>query len=250
MLLFAGSSLALLGLSIIVGWHMQTAVLVQWSPNFAPTHYLTASGFLFGGVGLIALALDRVRVAAACGSAAFLIGCTTFAAHFLDLNFGTEQFVAGVSSLGRSSPNSALSLIVSGAAIYIAAKRLLQKQPLLILGLMGALVIALALAILFGHLRGLQTAYGWASDARTGVTSMTGFMVLGIGVLAAVWHCSIWKISNAAHWIAALGRVDRTGRGPVQTLHQGRRDQPEPGRCITIPCSHSRLNDCWPGRMP
>lgn len=215
-MMIAGGIAILIGLSVVTGWHTQTALLVQWSPDFSPTHYLTALGFLFGGAGLIALALNVSRTAAVCGSTVFLIGWATLGAHFFDIHFGVEQFLtgadfmSGIASLGRSSPNSALSLIISGGAVYIASKRQAQKQVLLILGLMGALIVALALAILFGHLRGLQTAYGWASDTRTGVVSMAGFMVLGIGILATAWHLKTWKVSNASNGISAL-----TGLGIV-----------------------------------
>lgn len=210
-LLLAGAVAAIIGLSAIVGWHAQNAFLVQWSPRFAAADYTTALGFLAAGAGLIALARDRGRAAAACGGIAFVIGCSALIAQLLGVNLGIEHYLAkhsfmpDVATSGRASPNAALSLIIIGVALFAAAKRMARKQPLLILGMMGALVVALSLAVLFGHLRGMQSAYGWAADERTGAVTMVGFMVLGAGVLASAWHLSDWQTADRPHWVAALG---------------------------------------------
>ena len=58
----------LLGLVVLFGWHTGNRTLVQVLPQFVPMQYNTALGFVFAGAALLALVLQRPRVAIAAGA--------------------------------------------------------------------------------------------------------------------------------------------------------------------------------------
>jgi hypothetical protein len=209
-LMLTGLLVAAIGISVLIGWHLQIALLLKWSPQFMPTGYMTALGFLVSGSGMAALAQNRHRAAVALGVATLLLGCVALSLHLFDFDPGlglfldTEDLAASQLNPGRTSLNSSLSLIIVGAALLIAAKNLFKEQSLLVLGMLGALVIAFSLAVVFGHLRGLERAYGWSQGTRTGVVSITGFMLIGAGILALAWHNRPWQTVNTPQWMAAL----------------------------------------------
>lgn len=54
--------LMLLGSSVIIGWYIESAALIQVLPHFSPMQYNTALGFLFSGIGFLALNTNKPRI--------------------------------------------------------------------------------------------------------------------------------------------------------------------------------------------
>jgi diguanylate cyclase (GGDEF)-like protein len=186
--LAAGAASALLGLAVVLGWHLHLASVIQVHPAFAPMQYNTALGFLLGGVGL--LAAQRKRVALACGMAMALLGLLTLFTLVFATDIGLDQLfmqhyiTVATSRPGRMAPNTALCFVLNGSALVLAG----WGSPLRLrwqgVSLLASLAIGLSFAALMGYIVGLPTAYGWGNLTRMAVHTALGFIVLSLGLIA------------------------------------------------------------------
>src|SRR5512145_2238174 len=89
----SGGIAAVLGLMILVSWHVGYAELVQVGPTMAPMQYNSALSFVLSGIGLLALTLGWSRLAAACGAVVTLIGSLTLIEYLFGINLGIDQLL-------------------------------------------------------------------------------------------------------------------------------------------------------------
>ncbi len=210
----AGGISATLGLVVLVGWYTHNVTLVQVMPIFVPMQYNTALGFLLCGVGLLSVGFQRPRLAIACGGLAGAVGLLTLTQYVLGLDFAIDQLLmehyitVKSSHPGRMAPNTALSFLLTGAAVLILARPTRRKQPSFIAGLLGSIIVALGAVAFSGYMSGIETAYGWGQLTRMAVHTAAGFVVLGVGVLAFAWREGTAEETAMPRWLAipvALG---------------------------------------------
>ena len=48
-----GMATLVLGLAVMIGWHLKLPLVIQIHPSFVPMQYNTALGFLLAGAGLL-----------------------------------------------------------------------------------------------------------------------------------------------------------------------------------------------------
>jgi two-component system NtrC family sensor kinase len=175
----------------LTGWYMHNVALMQAVPAFVPMQYNTALCFLVGGMGLLALARRLPRLAAVGGTIAAVIGLMTLSEYLLAVNLGVDQLLipSAVAALQpeRMAPNTALSFALFGMALVMLSRTSPRKQSLLIIGPVGAIVLALGLAACIGYLTGLTT-YNWGQATLMTAHTAVGLMVVGIGVIAYAWQ--------------------------------------------------------------
>ncbi|MEE9250666.1 MAG: ATP-binding protein [Alphaproteobacteria bacterium] len=203
----AGGVSAAVGLGALVASYTDTADLVRMLPAFMPMQYGTALGFLLCGVGLLALVFGRPRLALACGAVAAALGLLTLIEYVFGADLAinrllTQRFMAvETTQSGRMAPNTALSFILSGAALVVLSGAARARRRPLIAGLLGFLIIVLGLGAFLGYLGGVESAYGWRDLTRIAVHTGTGFAVLGAGVFATAWRKDAGKERGAPLWI-------------------------------------------------
>ncbi len=218
--LLSGGLSALLGLVVLAGWHTHTRALIQVNPAFVPMQYNTALGFLFGGIGILALQRRWPRFASVCGAVVATIGLVTLAQYLFDLDFGLDQLfmehyiTVETSHPGRMAPNTALSFSLVGVALLLIVNtpRFLRKST--VAGIGGFFVFALGVVALFGYFSGIETAYGWGQLTRMAVHTAMGFAVIGAGFLALAWHRQ--RLENASSF--RLGGLTGVGMAIVVML--------------------------------
>ena len=188
--LVAGSANALLGLLVLLGWHLHVAAIIQIHPASAPMQYNTALGFLFGGIGLLGAAAQRGAIAMAGGLGMGLIGLLTLLTHVFASDIGLDQLfmqhyiTVATSRPGRMAPNTALCFVLGGAALLLAGWRAPLRLRWHAVCLLAALAVGLSLAALMGYLVDLPTAYGWGHLTRMAVHTALGLVLLGLGLMA------------------------------------------------------------------
>lgn len=188
--LVAGLSTALLGLIVMLGWHLNAPSVIQIRPGMVPMQYNTALSFLLGGMGLLSARVQRWPLAGAAGLLMAAIGLLTLLTHVFALDLGLDQLfmrhyiTVATSQPGRMAPNTALCFGLAGSALVVGA--LLRKAPLRwhVLCLLAALTMGLSAAALMGYLVDLPTAYGWGNLTRMAVHTAVGFVVLSTGLVA------------------------------------------------------------------
>lgn len=119
----AGGCAAVLGLTVMGGWHVGNLTLIQVMPMFAPMQYNTALCFSLCGAGLLATALGRSRAAMIGGGIALALGFLTLLQYIFDVSLGLDQLLmrayvtVQTSHPGRMSPLTASSFTLAGAAL-------------------------------------------------------------------------------------------------------------------------------------
>ncbi|MBI1373096.1 MAG: PAS domain S-box protein [Phycisphaera sp.] len=186
--IFGGLS-ALLGVTVMAGWYAHSSALIQVVPTFAPMQYNTALGFLLSGVGMIAIGLNRLRIAGALGVIVTLLGLLTLVEYIFGINLGIDQLfmdyyiMIETSDPGRMSPPTAFCFTLTGVSCMIAGRSGLHANLTLKRLLLSTIVLALGGAALTGYVTGHVRTFGWGASTRMAVHTAFGFVVLSVGYL-------------------------------------------------------------------
>jgi signal transduction histidine kinase/CheY-like chemotaxis protein len=214
-----GSVTVFLGLLVIFGWYTGNRTLVQILPNFVPMQYNTALGFVFCGVALLLLALQREQGAAVSGWAAFVTGALTLVQYIGQVDLGIDELfmkhdiTVATSHPGRMAPNTAVCFVLIGLGTALnprswSAARISQLKVVL-----GSLALGLSVVALAGYVTRLETAYGWGNLTRMAVHTSVGFVLVSTGLLCFVWRRDLQEEFWLPEWMAvptAVGVITAT----------------------------------------
>ena len=191
-------TLAVLGL---IGWYANVPRLLRHSADDASAQYNAIVCLLILAGALAALVHGRLRVCVAMSTAVVGIAGITLAEHLTGWSAGIDQLLwhLGVNratmldmarvrdgSMGRMPANSAVAFIALASAMILASRAPLTQRRMLVSA--GAtLAAASAGAVAFaGYLLGIPLQYGWGDSMRMAVAGSYTFLLLGLGVLAAI----------------------------------------------------------------
>jgi signal transduction histidine kinase len=205
-----GGISAVLGLVVLAGWYTQTEVLIQVHPAFVPMQYNTATGFLLGGLGLLALVYSQPHIAVACGGVVAAIGILTLVEYIFGVDLGIDQLMmkhyvtVKTSHPGRMAPNTALCFSLTGIAIIMFGWHARYRWILLITGMLGAVILGLGIVAFSGYLTQLESAYGWGYLTRMAIHTAFGFMILGTGLFILAWDKEQVKEFGIPYWFPPI----------------------------------------------
>ncbi|MFN3827340.1 MAG: response regulator [Micavibrio sp.] len=182
--------IALVATSVIAGWYLQNAILVQVHPEFAPMKFNTALCFLLSAIGIFAWSLSSLRVTFAAGLSIASIALLTLSQYFLPINIGIDTlFVTPFtdyrsSAPGRMTINACSCFAMVGISLcIISATRLRQKHPSLfpfLVALMGSLVMSAALVTTTGYIMGVDANITWKNFSGMALHTSVIFVTLGV----------------------------------------------------------------------
>ncbi len=184
---------ALLGAVVLLGWYTENTNLIQINPAFVPMQYNTALGFLVCGAGLGLLVSRHERIAIVLGATALVIGGGTLLEYIFGLDLGLDQLFmehyiqVETSHPGRMAPNTAMCFTLSGLTLIYAGYFYLARSTGAVVGILGAIIASLGCVAFAGYLLNLDTAYGWGNLTRMAIHTAAGFIVIGLGFIAASW---------------------------------------------------------------
>ena len=212
--LLTGALVALLGLTVMIGWYTHNLRLIHVFPAFVGMAYNTALGFLLCGTALLASGLRQRKVAAFCGVLCLVLGLGTLAEYVSGVDLGLDELLmkaytrSGITQFGRMAFATALSFFLSGTAFLLFLRRG-RAGDNAGAGLMGALVFALGAIALSGYFSGITLAYHWGQFTRMAVHTAAGFLVLGTGLVVLAWRedaagREVGSTDTAPHWLPAL----------------------------------------------
>lgn len=227
---------ALLGLIVMLGWHMDVPSLKQINPSFAPMQYNTAVCFLLGGISLVARARSVVRLSRMLGGFIILLCGLTLAQYVCERDFGIDQLLmketvmTKTSHPGRMAPNTSLCFLLVGAVLAMGRQHISAR--------LGFAFSALVLAVLAlaGYASYSEEMYGWGNLTRMALHTAGGMLLLTIGIIAVVFQrrknrMDVWSflpVSLAAviaimsffAWYSAVESADARNRTYFDTLTQ------------------------------
>lgn len=193
--LAAGGISAALGLSVLLGLQSQSGGLLEILPRIGPLAYSTAAGVLSCGMGLIAIGLGFRVVASYLGVLAALLGSAGLIHQIAGIEFG----IADV----RQMPAAAgLGLLLAGISLLLMGGR--GRQRPLAAGVLGSIITALGLAVLFYYLSGRVTVFRWNPLTYMTAHGAVGFAVIGSGIIALSWRDGSASGKAVSRWASVL----------------------------------------------
>ena len=206
-LILSGGSVAILGILVILGWHIQNVKLIQVFPNFVPMQYNTAIGFLLCGIGLILRVYNLLRLSVICGATVVTLGLLTLVQYIFNLNIGIDQLFVNhyitveTSHPGRMAPNTALCFVLSGTYLLITNLLFNQKYQSIITIFISTTISAFGIVAFFGYLFGIEPAYGWSYFTSMAVHTALGFIILSSGLIVYTWKSNLLGKQARFQWV-------------------------------------------------
>jgi len=197
---FDGRLVAFAGIIVLIGWAIESEVLMRILPGLVAMNPLTAICFVCAGVSLVCFWTAQPHAAPSIlriGQilAAFLIGVglLKLVDYLFGSHFGLDQLLfrerldldqAGVPN--RMAPNTALNFILTGTALALLNSPS-GRHPRAIQNL--SLVVAFhSLLALLGYIYSARYLYGVGSFIPMALHTATLFLLLSIGLLFAQPH--------------------------------------------------------------
>lgn len=202
----------LLGLSVMVGWHLHLTALIRVNPQFVPMKYNTALGLFTAGAGLLAWQRRRQHLCLVLGYGLCLLGALSLWEIQGGVDLGIDEllmkaYIQGNGGHpGRMAPNTAVCFILMGCMLAAMGVQRARRSWRAV-GLLAALLTGLGMAALSGYLFHIPAAYGWTHYTQMAVHTAAAFVVLGMSCLAL----SHAEQEQGARWgPAAIGILSST----------------------------------------
>ncbi|MFZ0695166.1 MAG: PAS domain-containing protein [Alphaproteobacteria bacterium] len=182
-----GVLVAIVGASVLVGWHMNSPSLTAVLPGTVAMRPITAVGFVLSGAALFLLHY-RARAARVAGFAsatvAGLIGVLTVVENVSSCKFGIDKWLFDwiTAAHGAAAPVWQMSLFAgSSFALFVAMLLTLEAQsPWLrrisvVLGASGLTIVSLAV---IGYVYDMNSLYEFMGTQPTALHTAASFFVL------------------------------------------------------------------------
>ena len=192
-------ALVILGATVMLGWLLRDAAMVQFRPGFVGMVFNTALGFALIGIALF-LPLLRVRwthaVQTAIGwgliamAAAILIEYVADINLFIDassLHFWLDD---GNPQPGRMAPNTSVGFLLCGL-VLVLVPRVRSKSTGVAVQLATFIVLMLGLIGLSSYFLRLDLLYAWFPAVRMAIHTAAGMTIAGIGLWSG-WRHAEW----------------------------------------------------------
>jgi signal transduction histidine kinase len=207
----AASLAIIIGSFMVVAWLSHSEWLWVTIPGIFQMKFNTALAFVAGGTGLLAASRDQKGYACGAGCAVLFFSGVTLIQYLTSQNFYIDELLMkdywypDNPIRGRMSPGTSVAFLCFSVVLILAASE--KGRPfsrLVTMELLSFAVLAISTAAIVGYLTSVTFAYSWGSFARLSIHTAAGFMALGTGMLALVWHRQNIRIARVPLWIPAF----------------------------------------------
>jgi PAS domain S-box-containing protein len=189
-----GGAVCLLGLLVMVAWHLGLDSLIRPTSTSAPMQHNTAMCFFLVGIALVACSSGRFRMGAVIAMVAGGVGLLTWLQYLLDIDLRIDSLLVEphvtvrTSHPGRMPPNTGLSFVVLAAALL--ARWLWRDRPI-VGAVLGSVVLGLGGVALLLYLAGVEDFLGWGGFTRMAIHTSVAFTLCGLSLVTMSWRdCS------------------------------------------------------------
>ena len=181
-------------MGVLVGWVMHVEILKRFVLGLPPINANAAVCFLLGSVSLIAYVRSAPgsllrRAAVTCAAVLVVVGAATLAEYAFGIKLGIDDLLfrdrdsSGAPYPGRTAANTALGLVLLGAALLAWDVRLGKWWPT---NLLAGLAATLGVLALLGYATGAGSVVNLTAHEHIVENSMAALTVLlSVGVLLA-----------------------------------------------------------------
>ncbi len=204
----AAIATALLGLIVILGWHLRAPALIQIHPDLAPMQYNTALCFILAATALYTSSHHQKIIARLLGALTAAFSLLTLSQHLFAYDLGIDQLffthyiTTQTAFQGRMSPVTACSFALVGIAIYTASRNTKSKtRHLRIAGPLGLLAATLGSISVAGYALGLAGSDGWSALTQMALHTSVGTLLLGVGIVSLTWSREVPITNRSPAWL-------------------------------------------------
>ncbi|HSQ97279.1 MAG TPA: CHASE domain-containing protein [Rickettsiales bacterium] len=172
------------GLVVMYGWYIESSVLVQVLPYFAPMQFNTALCFSLSALGILSVNKSKFLLSNFCAALVITISFITIIQYIFSLNFGLDtlfvkpHIVTRTTHVGRMSPGTAFSFFLIGLGIVLFTKKIV------VMGLASA-VLTLSILSFITYITKYDDIYGFGTLLRMAIHTTTSFFLLSTAILIA-----------------------------------------------------------------
>tara|TARA_R100000027_G_scaffold8954_1_gene6454 strand:- start:9755 stop:13246 length:3492 start_codon:yes stop_codon:yes gene_type:complete len=199
-------------LTVMVGWKIESATIVQIVPGWAPMQASTAIGFLFYSAALLLISTNgkwsNSWAAVTLSTAVLLWGTINLSQHLLQIDLGIDRLL-GVPFLtdrspapGRMSLLTSFLFVVSGTALLVS----ILGRSMKLCGLLGIVLAAflcgLSGSLIFTYIADIPPVI-WLGKRYSEVAIHTsiGFFALSLGFISHQFYCGLAAKTGKTSWI-------------------------------------------------
>lgn len=177
------------GMLVIIGWHLKIPVLFQLSPDLVPMQYNTALCFLLLSGAKIAQIYHKRFLSLLLTTLVLLVAGLTFAEYIFSININidelfVEHYVTTETPFpGRMSLNTSICFVLLSVAMLIS---LFKSNKFLINTSLplSAFVCAVGAVSTLGYIIQLESAYSWSAGfSAMAIHTSVCFVLLSISII-------------------------------------------------------------------
>ena len=202
-----GFGLALYGVTVVVGWHLEAWILVRSAVGLSPIQFNTAVWVLLCGTALGLLGFRKRPAALALGALVAGFALATCAEYAVGRSFGIDQWLMTkvapgtehVQFPGRPSLMASVLFVLTGWALCMVGSR----RPTLrrIVWGLCAITLALCAMALVGVLVGLSGTYAWGNSITIAFQTTLALAILNTGILVVARDEALEAGDSFERWV-------------------------------------------------
>jgi len=192
-LFLGGTIVVLIGAMALYGWQAGHPAFVQLRPGYAPIQFNAAVSLILLGVGVWLMGAQRALwLTPMLAAPVALLGFLTLVQYLFTVDLGIDRLLfepsiaVGSPYPGRLSPNAAVVLLLAATAVALGGRRRTERRGML-LGILGALVLAISLAAVVGYAAGITFAYALTGTNQYSLLHAIATTCLGFALVAYAW---------------------------------------------------------------
>src|SRR5882724_11376375 len=206
--LAVSSSIILMALTVLTGWHAHIRAAVQISHGLLPMQYNAALCFLALGMAGVGLSTRRRMLLLVGGAVAALMGAVVIFEYATGVSRGIDTFFFKPlkptlsAKAGRMALTTAISFSLTGIALVILAVR---QGSYALFGVLNAVTLSLALTSLVGYSFQITYVLPFGLGSQMALHTSAAFLAHGIAALGYAWMHAERGPDGLPKWSVGIG---------------------------------------------
>ncbi|MGH9524430.1 MAG: PAS domain S-box protein [Terriglobales bacterium] len=200
----ASAITASVGIAAILGWILDSVVLVSYVGGSFPLQFNTAVCLVFSGLSTAALLRERRTLAVGLALIDTGIAALCVVEIFVAPGLGVVRMFYDAPPGGLETaplaPNSGIALLLAGASTVLLASGRARKIFDAAAAILASGIAAFAAISLVGYALQLSSAYRWGENTPMSVPAGIGLLACGLAILAADWNLDPDRHTGSPSW--------------------------------------------------
>ncbi|OQW49159.1 MAG: hypothetical protein A4S09_03590 [Proteobacteria bacterium SG_bin7] len=175
----------ILGVIVIIGWLVDSKILLRIHPDFEPMRFNLAICFVLGGISVFMLQLKNKLYSLLPTFLLGILSYLTFAQYLfgtsykIDFLFFNSIHMAGLNPPGRMSPLAALCFSLGATVLTLLALPFKNQTTNRIIQYSGIFIFCIGSLAIFAHFTGSNLVESWSQYSRMAIHASFGLGLFG-----------------------------------------------------------------------